>query len=89
MYMYIYIYSRYNFPKGNVFPSAFNKCLINCGKIVPCLMQYSKNMGNDQKPRCSSSIVTATPQFENFAIPLITLQNLKILLSLPHGIFMS
>ena len=39
-------------------------------------------MGNDQKPRRSSSIVTAIPQFENFAIPLITLQNLKILLSL-------
>ena len=26
-------------------------------------------------------MVTAIPQFENFAIPLITLQNLKILLS--------
>ena len=76
MYIYIYIYSRYNVPTGNVFPSAFNKCLINCGKIVPCLMQYSKNMGNDQKP-----IVTVIPKFENLAIPFITLQNLKILSS--------
>ena len=39
-------------------------------------------MGNVQKHRCSSSIVTAIPQFGNFAIPLTTLQNLKILLSL-------
>ena len=39
-------------------------------------------MGNEQKPRFSSSIVTAIPQFERFAIPLITLQNLKTLLSL-------
>ena len=39
-------------------------------------------MGNEQKPRCSSSIVTTIPQFESFAISLITLQNLKILLSL-------
>ena len=39
-------------------------------------------MGNDRKPTCSSGIVTAIPQFENFAIPLITLQNFKILLSL-------
>ena len=35
--------TRNNSPKGNIlelgFPSAFNKCLINCGKIVPCLMQ--------------------------------------------------
>ena len=29
-------------------------------------------MGNGQKPRCSSSMITAIPQFENFAIPLIT-----------------
>ena len=34
-------------------------------------------MGNDQKSRCSSSMVTAIPQFENFAILLMTLQNLK------------
>ena len=65
-----------------IFPNAFNNCLINCRKIVPCLMQYSKNMENDQKPRCSYSIVTAVPQFENFAILIITHQNLKIILSL-------
>ena len=33
-------------------------------------------MGNDQKPGCSWSMVTAIPQFENFVIPLTTLQDL-------------
>ena len=28
-----------------VFPDSFNKCLINSGKVVPCLMQYSRKYG--------------------------------------------
>ena len=76
-----------------VFPHAFNKYLINCRKIFPWLMQYSKKYGNDQKTRCSSSIVTAIPQFQNFAIPLTWLslsKTWKMLLSLlllfsPHN----
>ena len=43
-----------------VFPDTFNKPLINCEKIASCLMQYSKNMGNDQKPRCLCSIKLKT-----------------------------
>ena len=75
-------------PTGEVlelgFPKCFfNKSLIKWGKIVSCLMQYSKKCGNDQKLRCSSSIATEhlnfkilsfllygyhTPQLKNKAI---------------------
>ena len=75
-------------PTGKVlelgFPICFfNKSLIKCGKIVSC----RKNMGNDQKPRCSSCMALEphnfkilvfllygyhTPQLKNIAIPAIT-----------------
>ena len=60
----------------------FNKSLIKFGKIAFCL----KNMGNDQKPKCSllmaiepnNSKILAfllygynTPQLKNIAIPAI------------------
>ena len=58
-------------PTGKVlelgFPKYFfNKSLIECGKIVSCLMRYLKNMGNDPKPRCSSSCIATEPH--NFKI---------------------
>ena len=64
------------------FSNAFNKSLIKCGKIVSCLMQYSKKFGNDQKPRCSSCIVTETTirKFCHLSYMVITLHNLMILL---------
>lgn len=46
------------------FPNAFNKSFINREKIVSCPMQYLKNMGNDQKPRYSSCVVTKTDSFK-------------------------
>ena len=73
------------------FPNAFSKSFDKCGKILPCLMQYSKNMENDQKPRCSSCIVIEPHNFKichpqymvtkNIAIPAIVFSppNLKIL----------
>ena len=64
----------------------FTESLIKCGKIISCLIQYSKNMRNDQKPRGLSCIDVYThnfkilalllygyhtPQLENIAIPVI------------------
>ena len=70
--------------KALVPPYAFNKSLIKCGKIVSCLMQYSKKFGNDQKPRCSSCIVTETTirKLCHLSYMVITLHNLMILLCL-------
>ena len=77
-------------PTGKVlelfFLMFFNESLIRCEKIVSYLMQYSKIMGNYQKPTCSSSIAIErhnckisafllngyhTPQLKNIAIPAI------------------
>ena len=68
-----------------VFPSAFDKCLTNCGKIVPCLMQYSKKYGKwpetyvlIQHSYCHSSIWKFcyssyhTPKLKNIVILAIT-----------------
>ena len=59
----------------------FNKSLIKYEKILSYLMQYSKNEGNDQKPRCSSCIAIE-PQSSHSSYMVPTLDNVKILLSL-------
>ena len=46
-------------------------------RLFPASCNTQKNMRNDQKPRCSSSMVTAIPQFENFAIPSYHTPKLK------------
>ena len=48
----------------------FDKILIKYEKIVACLMQYSKSIWNDQKPRCSSCIVTEPHNFKFLQFPL-------------------
>ena len=53
---------------GLGFPNDFNKSSMKCGKIVSYLMQYLKNMGNDQKPKCSSCIVIEHHNFKIFII---------------------
>ena len=78
---------RYNFPTGNVLELGFLKCFQlvlyylwkDCSlpnAILKKIWEMTRNL--DAHP----AWLTAIPQFENFAIPLITLQNLKILLSL-------
>ena len=62
------------------FTCFFNKSLIKCEKFISCLMQQSKDMENEQKPRCSSCIAIE-PTISKFWHSS-TLHSLKILLSL-------
>ena len=68
-----------------VFPNSFNECLINSGKVVPCLMQYSRKYGKwpeiqvlIQCSYCHSSIWKFcyssyhTPKLKNIVILAIT-----------------
>ena len=60
------------------FQMFFNKSLIKCEKFVSCLMQYSKKYW--KWPETYVLILHSywTPQFRNFAIPLIWLSSHSI-----------
>ena len=67
------------------FPKAFNKSLIKCGKIVSCLMQYSRKiweMNRNVSAHPAQLLNPTISKFCHFSDMVITLCNLDISLSL-------
>ena len=90
MFCFLSPYAKF---QNLVFPNAFNKVLIKCGKIVSCLMQYSKkiwemtkNLGADPAELLNTTISkfchSSYMVIKNIAIPaIVSLPSFKTLLT--------